>query len=227
MEEVKLFSFWGSPFSQRVIWALKLKGVSYEYIEEDISNKSNQLLEYNPVHKKVPVLVHGGKPVAESMVILEYIDETWPENPLLPKDEYERSTVRFWAKFIDEKVRPMWEFFILVGEKQEKAIKDNFEILRTIEEHGLGEQQHFFGGNKIGLADIALGWIVHVLEPMEEIVGVKFIEADTYPRLHAWVKNFKEVPAIKENLPNRDGVLEFLKGKREMFIKTACHDHHH
>lgn len=50
------------------------------------------------------MLVHNGKPVAESLVILEYIDETWQENPLLPKDPLEKSTARFWARFVDEKV---------------------------------------------------------------------------------------------------------------------------
>lgn len=61
-------------------------------------------MPYRPVHKNIPVLLRDGKPIAESMVILEYINETWPNNPLLSKDANERLAVQFWAKFIDEKV---------------------------------------------------------------------------------------------------------------------------
>ncbi|GLT75873.1 hypothetical protein SLA2020_475670 [Shorea laevis] len=51
-EEVKLFGFWASPFSLRVEVALKLKGIPYEHIEEDLTNKSPLLLKYNQFTRK-------------------------------------------------------------------------------------------------------------------------------------------------------------------------------
>ena len=54
--EVVLFGTWASTFCTRVELALKLKGISYEYVEEDLTNKSELFLSLNPVHKKVPDL---------------------------------------------------------------------------------------------------------------------------------------------------------------------------
>lgn len=105
-EEVKLLGIWASPFSRRIEMALKLKGIPYDYVEELLENKSPLLLALNPIHKKVPVLVHNGKPILESHVVLEYIDETWKHNPILPQDPFDRSKARFFAKLVDEQVSP-------------------------------------------------------------------------------------------------------------------------
>lgn len=76
-EQVKLLRTWSSPYALRIVWALKLKGIEYETIFEDLTHKSPLLLHYNPVHKKVPVLVHGDKAVSVSQVILEYLGQVW------------------------------------------------------------------------------------------------------------------------------------------------------
>ena len=122
---IKLHGVWASPFSCRVKWALQLKGIPYKYIEEDLMNKSKLLIEYNPIHKKIPVLVHGHKPICESMIIIEYLDEIWPhKHPLLPKDPCERAFARFWLKFAEDKVCLINPLFVFDSSFKLKILDD-------------------------------------------------------------------------------------------------------
>ncbi|KAK7278557.1 hypothetical protein RJT34_23588 [Clitoria ternatea] len=219
MAEVKLHGFWYSPFTLRVVWALKLKGIPYENIEEDRFNKSPQLLEYNPVHKKTPVLVHDGKPICESMVIVEYIDEMWSHNPLLPSDPYQRALARFWVRYADDMVSSIGPLFRSTNdEEREKAIEKIWEHLKVVEDEGLGDQKKFFGGDTINIVDIAFGSICKFYLDLETMFGVKVLEAEKFPHLHSWFNNFKHVPLIGENLPSHEKTAVFLKSLREKII---------
>ncbi|KAH9771599.1 hypothetical protein KPL71_012753 [Citrus sinensis] len=102
--EVVLLDCWASPFCLRAKIASAEKGVEYEARAENLfGGKSDLLLKSNPIFKKVPVLLHDGKPLCESTIIVNYIDETWPSPPLLPSCASERAKARFWSDFIDKK----------------------------------------------------------------------------------------------------------------------------
>jgi len=107
------------------------------------------------------------------------------------------------------------------GEELEKTRKETLEMLQNVEEHGLGEKK-FFGGDSIGIVDIAFGSVIYWLELIEEVVGEGVIfEAHKFPRLHAWIKNFKQAPIIKENLPDRAWTVTFFKRRREAMVASA------
>ena len=104
-EELVILDCWVSPFCMRVKIALTEEGLEYEARAEDLfGGKSDLLLNSNPIHKKVPVFLHNAKPLCESTIIVNYIDETWPSPPVLPSCSYGRAQARFWADFIDKKV---------------------------------------------------------------------------------------------------------------------------
>ncbi|KAK4480986.1 hypothetical protein RD792_011854 [Penstemon davidsonii] len=210
MEEVKLFGSSYSPFSRRVEMALKLKGVEYEFIEEDLSNKSPLLLKYNPIHKKIPVLLHNGKPIAESSVIIEYIDETWEGPSILPKDPYERAMARFWVKFIDEKCSAaMWKAFASPGEEGEKAKEEAAQLLKFLEEEIKGKK--FFGGENIGLVDISANFIGYWFGILQEIAGLEILTKEKYPNLCKWIDGYINDNFVKDNLPAKDKMTEAFK----------------
>ncbi|CAJ2677347.1 unnamed protein product [Trifolium pratense] len=207
-QDVKLLNFLLSPVGRRVEWALKLKGIDYEYLEEDIFNKSSLLLELNPVHKKVPVFVHGHKSIAESLIILEYIDETWKQYPLLPHHPYQRAHARFWAKLSDEKLAMgAWIALIKKGDGWEKVLKETREVMEKLEEEIKGKK--FFGGDNIGYLDLALGWITCWLPVWEEIGSLQVLDPLKCPNISSWKTNFLSHPMIKDNLPPRDEMIAY------------------
>ncbi|KAG6643314.1 glutathione S-transferase U8-like [Carya illinoinensis] len=216
-EELSLLGMWASPFSCRVKIALKLKVVQYKYVEEDLFNKSPLLLKYNPIDKKVPVLVHNGNPLLESLVILEYIDETWQGYPIFPKDPYERAVARFWAKFIDDKLLPAIRRACWGEEKgREKAVEEATELLQLLEMEL--KEKRFFGGETIGLVDIVADTLSLWLTSFEEGSGVELMTREKFPKLSKWSHEFASTSAVKENLPPKDELTVFLKS---LFGKPA------
>ncbi|XP_022729314.1 glutathione S-transferase U7-like [Durio zibethinus] len=218
-DEVKLFGMWASPYSIRVELALKLKGIPYEYMEEDLSNKSSLLLKYNPVHKKIPVLVHNEKPIAESLVILEYIDETWRNNPVLPQDPYDRAMARFWAKFIDEKLLVTTrKVSFTAGKEQEQAIEEITEQLKQLENELQGKE--FFSGHSIGYLDIVANVLVSWFGNVQEALGVDMFTEEKFPILFDWIGKVVKIDIVNECRIPKEKHLDYIRSRLEA-LKSA------
>ncbi|XP_020598267.1 probable glutathione S-transferase, partial [Phalaenopsis equestris] len=94
-----LFGSWASSYTHRIQLALKLKNLTFNYIEEDLAHKSPALLLHNPIYQKVPVLLAAGRPICESLIILHFLDDFFPSPApqLLPNSPHDRAAARFWA----------------------------------------------------------------------------------------------------------------------------------
>uniref|UniRef100_A0A1J3F0K1 glutathione transferase n=1 Tax=Noccaea caerulescens TaxID=107243 RepID=A0A1J3F0K1_NOCCA len=219
-KSVKLIGTFASPFALRAQVALHLKSVEYEYIEEAdvLKAKSDLLLKSNPVHKKVPVLIHGGVSICESLNIVQYVDESWPSNPsILPSDPKDRAFARFWAHFVDGK---FFESIDAVAGAKDDAARmtmagNLMECLAELEEafQKSSKGGDFFGGENIGFVDIACGAVVGPLSVIEAFSGVKFVRPDTTPGLLQWTEKFKAHEAVKPYMPTLAEFLEFAKKK--------------
>ncbi|KAK1260639.1 Glutathione S-transferase U9 [Acorus gramineus] len=226
MADVKLYGLWASLYSQRIQLALNLKGVSYEWIEEDAHNKSEKILQYNPIYKKLPVLVHDGKPLPESLIILEYIEETWKNPPLLlPEDPYERSRVRFWANFFDQKVLTLiGAIFSSQGEEQEKAIAEFVENVTMMEKEIVKDfpaGKPFFSGEKPGFLDVVVGSTSSVIKVLERLVGVKLVDQERTPLVHSWLAAFAELGIAKDTMPDMETFFVKAVEMREKILAST------
>ncbi|XP_061337087.1 probable glutathione S-transferase isoform X2 [Gastrolobium bilobum] len=128
-DEVVLLDFNLSMFGIRVRIALAEKGIKYEHKEEDLVNtKSALLLQMNPIHKKIPVLIHN--------------------------DPYQRAQARFWADFVDKKVhevaKKIWTGKVGEHEKDKEELIVNLKQLEEV----LGDKP-YFGGDTFGFLDVA------------------------------------------------------------------------
>ncbi|KAB1207961.1 Glutathione S-transferase U17 [Morella rubra] len=213
--DVKVLGAWPSPFVMRPRIALNLKSVDYEFLQETFGSKSQLLLQSNPVHKKIPVLIHGDKPVCESLIIVQYIDEVWTSGPsILPSDPYERAIERFWAAFVDDKLFPSLRLMRgAEGEEKKAVVEQLTESLVLLDEafEKCSKGKPFFGGDGIGYIDIALGSILGWLRVTEKISRVKLLDEAKTPRLVKWADRFCADGAVKDVMPETDKLIEFNK----------------
>ncbi|XP_065860913.1 glutathione S-transferase U17-like [Euphorbia lathyris] len=213
--DVKLIGAWASPFVMRPRIALNIKSVHYEFLQETFGSKTPLLLQSNPVHKKIPVLLHNGKPICESLIIVEYIDEFWSSSsPILPSDPYDRAIARFWGSYVDEKLFPnLKNIRSAEGEARAETIKQVIDGFVLLEEALVksSKGKAFFGGDEIGYLDIALGSYLGWFRATEKMAEIQLLDESKTPNLCKWAHAFSSHPAVKDVMPETDKLVEFGK----------------
>uniref|UniRef100_A0A803MB20 glutathione transferase n=1 Tax=Chenopodium quinoa TaxID=63459 RepID=A0A803MB20_CHEQI len=177
---------------------------------------------------QIPVLLHNDKPICESLIIVEYIDEAFPSGPsILPSDPYDRAIQRFWAAYIDDKWFPTFRELLYSQSDEEvnvATIEKVKEGLALFEDAFVkcSKGKPFFSGDKIGYLDIALGSFIGWLRAVAKMCNiVEFLNEET-PNLFTWSERFCADDAVKDYMPETDKLMEFGRLIKAKFKAEAA-----
>jgi stringent starvation protein A len=171
------------PFCARVRIVLAEKGLSYETVEIDLSDRPAWLYELNPAGK-VPVLDEDGWILPESAVIAEYLNERYPEPALWPDDPGERAAARLLVFRFDDFSAPYYAL-----RRGVKGARERFEEeLAALDSILAG--MPWLSGRAFGLADVAfLPWVLRA----RDLLG---IDLTAWEALADWVDRACERPSV-------------------------------
>jgi maleylpyruvate isomerase len=169
---MKLYGYWRSSSAWRVRIALALKGLQYEYVAIDLirnggDQHADEFREKSPL-AQVPLLEveHDGKLVrlAQSMAIIEYLDETHPEPPLLPRDPVSRARARQLAETVNAGIQPAQNLYVLNYLKEHHPEAKRSDWAKHFIGRGLTAMEaiakdtagRFLVGDQVTIADVLL-----------------------------------------------------------------------
>jgi len=198
MEPLTLYSFHRCPFAMRVRMVLHEKALPFSLKEEDLKNFSPELLKLHP-EAKVPVLVHGARVLYESAIITEYLDEAFPQAPLMPQEAGARAEVRIWTYWCNQVFKPAVDrlkygasrFSVAECEGVEAKIQSMLQKLET----ALQNSEYLVGAS-FTLAD------VHVFPFCRQLLRVEpqRLDLDAYPHLQEWAQRISSRPSFERTM---------------------------
>jgi glutathione S-transferase len=200
----------GSPFAWKVWLALEHKGIPYEAKRlhfDKGDTKSPEFLKINP-RAQVPAIVDDGFALAQSNAICEYLEERYPEKPLLPKDAKARATIRRLIAEADDKLyNGGGDLVDLVlyaeGERDLTKIAAAKEKLAT--ELAVWEgylKADYFAGSAPTLADFAIYPYMRMAVRVEERApGLGFKRSELPPKCAAWLARIEALPYYEKTVP--------------------------
>jgi len=171
------------PYCARARIMLAEKQVEFETTEIDLTDRPAWIYEKNSTGR-VPVLEEDAWVLPESAVILEYLDERYPEPPLLPADPGDRALARLWIFRHDDLTKP---YYALRREEEGAAESLDRELAKLDDVLAL---QPWLTGREFGLSDIAyVPWVLRA----RDMLGV---DLDPFPALADWLERMLERPSI-------------------------------
>lgn len=173
------------PFCARTRIVLAEKGVPYDTVTIDLADRPAWLVEHNPPDGRVPVLEEDGWILPESSVIDEYLEERYPDPPLLPADPAARAAARLLVFRFDETLGDPYYAF-----RREQQGADRWLALGLRGLEAMLQAAPFLTGARFGLADLSyLPWILR----LRAMLGVSL---EPYPALAAWLDACAERPSV-------------------------------
>ena len=171
------------PYCARVRIVLAEKDVEYESIEIDLTDRPAWIYEKNSTGR-VPVLEEDGWVLPESAVIMEFLEDRYPEPAFLAADAADRALARLWIFRHDEFTKP---YYALRSGEDGAAARFDAELGKL--EAAL-TQRAWLGGSEYGLADIAyVPWVLRA----RDMLGVSLEE---FPAVAAWLERLVQRPSI-------------------------------
>lgn len=198
MTTVQIYSAKACPFAHRSRLVLLEKGIEFELTEIDLQNKPewfSQISRYG----KVPAIKHGNHEVYESAIINEYLEEAFPEPPLLPQDPGTRAIARIWIDYANTRFVPAFSRLLRgqTPQEQEQGRQELLDSLLYIEQglNTLSEQGAYWFGDVLTLVDLTFyPWFerLPVLETYRN-----FSLPATHTRLLQWQKALQDRPSVQ------------------------------
>ena len=171
------------PYCARARITLAEKGLTPEVVEIDLSDRPAWLYEKN-TSGRVPVLEEDDWPLPESAVIMEFLEERYPEPALLPADPAERAFARLQIFRADGLTDPYYAL-----RRGEDGAQERLDAALGRLDAALAARP-FLAGAEYGLADIAyVPWLLRA----RDLLGVPL---ERFPALAAWLGRLEERPAI-------------------------------
>jgi glutathione S-transferase len=199
MPEIKIYSVALCPFAHRSRLTLTEKGIPFKLIEIDLHNKPADFLDISP-YGKVPVLMHGEHRVWESAIVNEYLEETFPEPPLLPKEPIKKAQARIWINFADTRLFATTGKLLYGRNPQPKTeiLKELSEHLQFMEQEGLQKLSAsgpYWLGDTFSLVDLTYYPWFEQLSVLEHFRGFKLPTG--LHRLMAWWDAVSDRKAVR------------------------------